>query len=111
MQVARKWHLEGEQIANTDVYRLVDNTELNRLVVSTTTLYPSKHTRGHSHEGQEEVYIFTSGEGYIKLDDTSYNVRTGDVFTIKAGVWHQVRNTHPEFALHFMCIFEGKRNH
>ena len=111
MRVARQWSLDGEEINNSDIYRLVDNTELNNLVVSTTTLYPGKQTRGHSHEDQEEVYIFTRGEGYINLDGEEFAAKEGDVFTIKAKVFHQVRNPHPEFALHFMCIFQGKRNH
>ena len=102
MRVARQWSLDGEEINNSDTYRLVDNTELNNLVVSTTTLY---------HEDQEEVYMFTRGEGYINLDGEEFAAKEGDVFTIKAKVFHQVRNPHPEFALHFMCVFEGKRNH
>ena len=55
--------------------------------------------------------MFTRGEGYINLDGEEFAAKEGDVFTIKAKVFHQVRNPHPEFALHFMCIFEGKRNH
>ena len=111
MRVARQWHLEGETIKNSEIYKLLDNTELNNLIVSSTTLYPSKETRGHSHEDQEEVYMFTRGEGYINLDGEEFAAKEGDVFTIKAKVFHQVRNPHPEFALHFMCVFEGKRNH
>ena len=75
------------------------------------TLYPGKQTRGHSHKDQEEVYIFTKGSGYINLDGKEFLAKEGDVFTIKAKVHHQVRNPHPEFALHFLCVFEGKRNH
>jgi len=111
MRVANKWHLHGEEIKNSETYKLVDNTELNNLVVSSTVLYPGKKTRGHSHKDQEEVYMFTNGAGYIWLDGKAMQAQTGDVFTIKAGVHHQVKNTHPEFALHFICIFEGKRNH
>jgi len=45
------------------------------------------------------------------LDGKEFLAKEGDVFTIKAKVHHQVRNPHPEFALHFLCVFEGKRNH
>ena len=55
--------------------------------------------------------MFTNGAGYIWLDGKAMQAQKGDVFTIKAGVHHQVKNTHPEFALHFICVFEGKRNH
>jgi|TARA_R110000823_G_scaffold4153_3_gene15690 mannose-6-phosphate isomerase-like protein (cupin superfamily) len=111
MRVARQWHLEGETIKNSEIYKLLDNTELNNLIVSSTTLYPSKETRGHSHEDQEEVYMFTRGEGTITIHDHSYPCKAGDVFVIPVGKFHKVYNTHPEFALHFMCVFEGKRNH
>lgn len=111
MQVARQWSLDGEEIKNSDTYRLVDNTALNNLVVSTTTLYPNKETRGHSHEDQEEVYMFTRGEGIIRIGVEEYPCKAGDVFVIPVGSFHRVLNPHPEFALHFMCVFEGDRNH
>ena len=111
MQVARQWSLDGEEIKNSDTYRLVDNTALNNLVVSTTTLYPNKETRGHSHEDQEEVYMFTSGVGIIKIGDVNYPAKQGDVFVIPKKHFHKVWNTHDKLELDFMCVFEGERNH
>ena len=55
--------------------------------------------------------MFTRGEGTITIHDHSYPCKAGDVFVIPVGKFHKVYNTHPEFALHFMCVFEGKRNH
>jgi len=112
MQVAEFWRLDGEAIKDSDVYRLIDNDFiLTNLIVSTTTLYPSQDTRGHCHEDQEEVYMFTRGEGIIRIGVEEYPCKAGDVFVIPVGSFHRVWNPHPEFALHFMCVFEGKRNH
>ena len=51
------WYVVKED----DRYVVLDNKELNKLVPSITKLNPHKATSGHSHDGQEEVYVFTSG--------------------------------------------------
>ena len=50
-------NIDGKVIKDNETYLLKDNTSLKNLVVSTTTLHPGKSTRGHSHSGQEEVYM------------------------------------------------------
>jgi hypothetical protein len=42
--------LEGNVVKDNDTYIIVDNTELTKLTVSTTTLRPGKETTGHYHE-------------------------------------------------------------
>ena len=111
MRVARQWHLEGETIKNSEIYKLLDNTELTNLIVSTTTLHPSQNTTGHSHEDQEEVYMFTSGVGIIKIGDVNYPAKQGDVFVIPKKHFHKVWNTHDKLELEFICVFEGERKH
>ena len=39
-------------------YVVTDNDTLKKLVTSITKLNPQHSTSGHSHSGQEEVYIF-----------------------------------------------------
>ena len=58
----------GEVVKDNDTYLLKDNKTLNNLVVSSTLLNPFKQTTGHNHSGQEEVYIFVSGSGYMIVD-------------------------------------------
>ena len=41
-------------------YVVTDNDTLKKLITSTTELNPSYSTTGHSHAGQEDVYIFPS---------------------------------------------------
>jgi mannose-6-phosphate isomerase-like protein (cupin superfamily) len=92
-------------------YTLLDNTELKNLVVSKTILHPKKNTTGHNHPGQEEVYHFVSGEGYIVVGDEQISVQAGDIVLIPDGYFHKVWNTSEIEDLIFVCIFDGKRNH
>jgi|TARA_B100000519_G_scaffold71110_1_gene61093 mannose-6-phosphate isomerase-like protein (cupin superfamily) len=98
-------------VKQNETYTLLDNTELNNLVVSKTILHPHKNTRGHSHKGQEEIYHFISGEGYMILGDEQINVEAGSIILIPDGIFHQVWNTSSLEDLVFVCVFDGKRNH
>ena len=102
---------DSNVIKQNDTYTLIDNTELDNLVVSKTILHPQKNTTGHSHLGQEEVYHFISGEGYMKLGDETIMVREGSIVLIPDGWFHKVWNTSTIEDLVFVCIFDGKRKH
>jgi mannose-6-phosphate isomerase-like protein (cupin superfamily) len=104
------YDIGGEVIKDDDTYLLKDNKTLNNLVLSSTELRAKKSTRGHKHEGQEEVYYFVSGTGEMELDDEKFTVQGGDVVLIKDGVFHRVHNTSNN-PLYFVCVFDGKRNH
>ena len=104
------YDIGGEVIKDDDTYLLKDNKTLNNLVLSSTELRAKKSTRGHRHEGQEEVYYFVSGTGEMELDDEKFLVQGGDVVLIKDGVFHRVHNTSNN-PLYFVCVFDGKRNH
>ena len=98
-------------VRENDTYTLVDNTELKDLVVSKTILHPTKNTTGHNHIGQEEVYHFISGEGYIVVGNEQINVEEGSIILIPDGYFHKVWNTSSLEDLIFVCIFDGKRSH
>ncbi len=100
----------GNVVKKDSRYVVKDNTELERLVVSSTTLYAGQSTGGHKHEGQEEVYQFVWGEGKMQLDDDTFDVKSGDIVLVKDGVFHRVFNTGKQ-PMYFVCVFEGKRNH
>ncbi len=102
---------DSEVIKQNETYTLVDNNWLDNLVVSKTILHPQKNTTGHKHPGQEEVYHFISGEGYIELDQEQQVVGPGVIVLIPDGVFHKVWNTSQIEDLVFVCIFDGKRNH
>lgn len=103
----------GEVVKDNEVYLLKDNRDLNNLILSSTQLYPGKHTRGHRHAGQEEVYFFVAGRGEMIVgeeNDQSFPVAAGDVILIPDGAFHRVINT-GNSDLIFNCVFDGKRTH
>jgi len=103
--------LVGEVIKDNETYTLIDNTELKNLVVSSTILKPSQHTRGHKHEGIEEVYIFQSGFGRIEVGDEIKEVKAGDTVIIPDGQFHKVYNNSSTEDFSFIAIFNDKRSH
>jgi len=104
------YDIGGDIVKDNETYVLKDNKTLNNLVVSSTELRGLQSTRGHRHEGQEEVYYFVSGTGEMELDNEKFEVQGGDVVLIKDGVFHRVHNT-SNTKLYFVCVFDGKRNH
>ena len=105
-----KWDIGGEVVKTDSRYVVTDNTELNNLVVSSTSLNAKKSTTGHRHAGQEEVYIFVRGNGQIELDHKIIDVKAGDTILIQDNVFHKVHNT-DDFTLEFICVFDGTRKH
>ena len=101
-------NIGGEIVKDNETYLLRDNKLLNYLVVSSTLLLPGKETRGHSHDGQEEVYFFHYGHGEMTLGDETFPVTGGETVLIPDGVFHKVKNTE-EYPLYFVCVFDGKR--
>jgi len=105
---------DSKVVHSNETYNVIDNTFLNGLIVSKTELHPGKHTSGHNHSGQEEVYIFTNGQGTMVVDDKEYDVKTGDIVLIPDGAFHKVWNEEEIVTnedLIFVCVFYGGRNH
>jgi oxalate decarboxylase/phosphoglucose isomerase-like protein (cupin superfamily) len=102
--------LSGKVIRNNETYIVEDNTFLNNLVLSKTTLHPGKETTGHSHEGLEEVYFFIKGEGKMLLKtettETNLSVGEGDIVLIPDGAFHKVFNHEGKEDLEFVCVFQ-----
>jgi mannose-6-phosphate isomerase-like protein (cupin superfamily) len=101
----------GKIVKNNETYIVIDNTVLDNLVVSKTILKPGKETTGHKHEGQEEVYQFIYGSGKMQIDDSVFNVFSGDIVLITDGAYHKVFNGSTIENLVFVCVFDGKRSH
>ena len=106
MKIGSNFYIEGDVVREGPPYRLKDNRTLKNLVVSSTYLMPGLSTRGHSHEGLEEVYIFTDGEGVIQVDKELYGVSAGSVVVIPAGAFHKVCASDGGH-LGFLAIFQA----
>jgi mannose-6-phosphate isomerase-like protein (cupin superfamily) len=108
MKIAKDFKLDGEIVKSDDRYVVKDSSVLTNLIVSDTELNPGKCTTGHSHAGQEEVYIFVQGHGIIQIDDDFFEANVGDMFAIPDGAFHKVFNE-SDSLLKFTAIFDGTR--
>jgi len=99
-------NVRGEEIKNDDTYIITDNSYLEHMTVSRTLLKEGQMTKGHSHDSQEEVYIFTQGEAFMQIGDEFHHAKHGDTFLIKAGEFHRVFNKSVSVSCAFTCIFE-----
>lgn len=101
--------MNGQIVKKDDRYIVEDDTSLRDLVVSRTILHAGKSTTGHSHKGQEEVYIFQYGSGQMEIDDRVIDVEEDKIVLIKDGEFHRVHNT-GKSNLIFVCVFKGERH-
>ncbi len=92
-------------VKDNDVYKVLDISRLEHLVVSMTVLHPGKKTSGHSHAEADEVYMFSAGAGEMRVDEAKMKVREGDIVLIPRGAFHRVSNTSAA-ELVFVCVFE-----
>jgi mannose-6-phosphate isomerase-like protein (cupin superfamily) len=56
------------------------------------TVPPGGETVEHYHRTTEEIYLFTRGEGRMRLGDHEADVRAGDTVVITPGVRHKLWN-------------------
>lgn len=103
-------NIGGEIVKDNEVYLLKDNRELKNLILSQTILHKNQETRGHQHQGQEEVYFFVHGQGKMIVSEEEFDVHSGDIVLIPDGLFHKVFNL-GDCDLIFNCVFDGKRNH
>jgi mannose-6-phosphate isomerase-like protein (cupin superfamily) len=94
-----------EPFRETDVYTVNDNNFLSNLTVSETILHPGKNTSGHKHDDLDEVYIFTSGTGFIEIDDKKIDIFAGSIICVHGGEFHKVFND-TSSELKFIAIFQ-----
>ena len=67
------------------------------------TVAPGGATIEHYHRTSEEIYLFTSGMGIMRLGDDEGAVRAGDTVVIAPGVPHQLVNEGSEPLVLLCC--------
>ncbi|HIK02021.1 TPA: cupin domain-containing protein [archaeon] len=92
-------------VKSTERYDLYD-MKLDHLTLSMTRMNPKQETRGHDHEGVEEVYFCLDGDGQIQVGEEKIDFKKGDVVTIPPGDFHKVFNP-SDSELVFFSIFES----
>jgi mannose-6-phosphate isomerase-like protein (cupin superfamily) len=67
------------------------------------TVPPGGDTIEHFHRTSEEIYLFTSGMGRMRLGEQEAPVRAGDAVVIPPGIPHKLHNTGPEPLVLLCC--------
>ena len=71
--------------------------------IAEATVPPGGETVEHYHRTTEEVYLFTRGQGRMRLGDEEAEVRAGDTVVIPPGVRHKLWNAGPEPLVLLCC--------
>jgi mannose-6-phosphate isomerase-like protein (cupin superfamily) len=67
------------------------------------TVPPGAQTVEHYHRTSEEIYLFVSGMGRMKLGDEEAQVRAGDCVVIPPGAPHKLANPEQEPLVLLCC--------
>jgi len=87
------YNILGDFYKKTEPYEVTDNLKLDKLVLSQIVLHSGQETRGHFHDGVEEVYFFQFGQGKILIGIETVDVQAGSIVLVPDGHLHRVYNT------------------
>ena len=87
------YNILGDFYKKTEPYEVIDNLKLDKLVLSQIVLHSGQETRGHFHNGVEEVYFFQFGQGKILIGIETVDVQAGSIVLVPDGHLHRVYNT------------------
>ena len=84
------WNPQSEMTG----YQMAKSTGLRRTGVNLARIAPGKESFAYHSHWQEEEWIYVlSGRGIARIDDSEYEVATGDFMAFPApGVAHHLRN-------------------
>jgi mannose-6-phosphate isomerase-like protein (cupin superfamily) len=102
-----------DRLDRTEPFITKDGSEIRELAgvptgnavhqsLAEATVPPGGETEEHYHEVTEEIYLFTSGSGEMKLGDERSEVSAGDTVVIPPGAPHKLWNTGSE-PLKLLC--------
>ncbi len=64
---------------------------------------PGSETLEHLHRQSEEIYLFVSGTGRMRLGDELFEVRAGQAAVIPPGTRHKLWSTGPDPLVLYCC--------
>jgi mannose-6-phosphate isomerase-like protein (cupin superfamily) len=73
------------------------------LSLAQATVAPGAETVDHLHRRAEEIYLFVSGSGRMRLGDELIEVGTGSAVVIAPGTAHKLWNTGADRLMLFCC--------
>jgi mannose-6-phosphate isomerase-like protein (cupin superfamily) len=101
MRLVKRSQLDAFTTLDGSEIREFENTDEQSLAEATVP--PGGATEAHFHRRTEELYLFTSGSGRMRLGDESFEVTAGDCVTIPPGAEHQLWNEGDEPLVLLCC--------
>ena len=109
------------RLENREPFVTADGSEIRELAgiptgkaanqsLAEATVPPGAETEEHYHGASEEIYLFTSGSGRMKLGDEETDVSAGDTVVIPPGTPHKLWNTGTE-PLKLLCCCAPPYSH
>ncbi|HEX6652732.1 MAG TPA: cupin domain-containing protein [Thermoleophilaceae bacterium] len=113
--------MRKERLDTTDPFVTKDGSEIRELAgtpignsvnqsLAEATVPPGADTEEHFHRASEEIYLFTSGSGRMRLGDEEADVSAGDTVVIPPGTPHKLWNTGTE-PLRLLCCCAPPYSH
>lgn len=110
-----------ENLERVDSFKTKDGSEIRELAgiptgnaanqsLAEATVPAGGETEEHHHGVTEEIYLFTSGSGRMRLGDDESDVTVGDTVVIPPGVRHKLWNTGSE-PLKLLCCCSPAYSH
>jgi mannose-6-phosphate isomerase-like protein (cupin superfamily) len=90
-------------IGNLNFRKVLYTGEKMQLVAM--TLQPGTDIGEEVHEGHDQFFRIESGAGQVLIDETTYDVRAGDLVIVPSGANHNVTNTTEDTVLELYTIY------
>lgn len=110
MEVVRREHREAFITADGSLIRelagIPSGNAANQSLAE-AAVPPGSQTIAHFHRVSEEIYLFTSGSGRMRLGGEERRVRAGDCVVIPPGVAHKLWADEQESLVLLCCCAPG----
>ncbi len=108
----KRYYKEGEKLdvaGLNEVTVLIDRSETELSEIGHNCWRPNLDGPPHKHNDKDQVFYITSGVGKVKLGNTDYQVKEGDLAYVPAGLVHQTITTSDEPLCYMLFnIFNNK---
>src|SRR5256885_598790 len=84
---------DGSEIRELLAYR---NSSIRAQSLAEARLPVGGSTQEHYHIKTEEIYYITHGQGRMRIEKETREVKPGDAIAIPPGLQHKIWNTSPE---------------
>ena len=98
---------DGSEIRELLAYR---NSLIRHQSLAEARLPPGASTQEHYHAKTEEIYFVTAGQGRMRIEHETAEVRVGDAIAIPPGKRHKLWNTGQE-PLRLLCCCSPSYEH